>query len=136
VLATDFVTANWYKIKDAQGVSGYVSTNSKYIKIISNAKVIYGVNFRTLPSSETGSQIIRMLSKGEDVLVTDKVNDGWYKIHDASGTSGYVSTNSKYISTDFTVIKPNLPLAEEIEAVIAAITEWTNLKRGDLMFFS
>lgn len=120
VTVTDFVTTNWYKIKDAQGVSGYVSTNSKYIKIISNAEIIYGVNFRTLPSSETGSKVIRMLSKGEDVLVTDKVNDSWYKIQDANGTSGYLSSSSKYISTNFSVIKPRLPLAEEIEAVIAA----------------
>ncbi|SDN00927.1 Cell wall-associated hydrolase, NlpC family [Paenibacillus sp. yr247] len=192
VTVTDYVTTNWYKIKDVQGVSGYVSTNSKYIKIISNAKIIYGVNFRTLPSSETGSKVIRMLTKGEQVLVTDKVNDGWYKIQDANGIRGYVSTNSKYISTDFSVIKPNVPLAEEIEAVIAVgndylgtpyefgsvrndtttfdcsdfiqtifwdalrfsvpsdsgaqgnyvkslgpvVTKWTNLKRGDLMFFS
>lgn len=120
VTVTDYVTTNWYKIKDAQGVSGYVSTNSKYIKITSNAEIIYGVNFRTLPSSETGSKVIRMLSKGEDVLVTDKVNDSWYKIQDANGTSGYLSSSSKYISTNFSVIKPSLPLAEEIEAVIAA----------------
>ncbi|MDQ0899720.1 SH3 domain-containing C40 family peptidase [Paenibacillus sp. V4I7] len=192
VTVTDYVTTNWYKIKDAQGVSGYVSTNSRYIKITSNAEIIYGVNFRTLPATEPGSKIIRMLSKGEDFLVIAKVNDSWYQIQDANGTNGYVSTNSKYISTDFSVIKPNLPLAEEIEAVIAAgqvylgtpyefgsvrndtttfdcsdfiqtmfwdalrfsvpsdsqaqgnyvkslgpvIQEWTNLKRGDLMFFS
>lgn len=192
VTVTDFVTTNWYQIKDVQGVSGYVSTNSKYIKIISNAEIIYGVNFRTLPSSEFGSKVIRMLSKGEDVLVTDKINDSWYKIQDSNGISGYVSTSTKYIHTDFTVIKPNLPLAEEIEAVIEAgqdylgtpyefgserndtttfdcsdfiqtmfwdalrfsvpsdsaaqgsfvksfgpvTKEWTNLKRGDLMFFS
>ncbi len=61
-----------------------------------------------------------MLSKGEEVLVTDKVNDSWYQIQDANGISGYVSANRKYISTDFSVIKPNLPVAEEIEAVIAA----------------
>ncbi len=56
VTVTDYATTNWYKIKDAQGVSGYVSTNSKYIKITSNAEIIYGVNFRTLPASEPGSK--------------------------------------------------------------------------------
>ncbi|GFZ84388.1 hypothetical protein GCM10008018_33190 [Paenibacillus marchantiophytorum] len=120
VTLTDYVTVNWYKIKDAQGVSGYVSTNSKYIKVISNAKIIYGVNFRSQPTSDSSSKVIRMLSKGEEVLVTDKVNDSWYKIQDGSGVSGYVSTSSKYISTDFSVNIPNLPLADEIEAVIAA----------------
>ncbi|UKS29797.1 C40 family peptidase [Paenibacillus sp. HWE-109] len=120
VTLTDYVTVNWYKIKDAQGVSGYVSTNSKYIKVISNAKIIYGVNFRTQPTSDSSSKVIRMLSKGEEVLVTDKVNDSWYKIQDGSSVSGYVSTSSKYISTDFSVSIPNLPVADEIEAVIAA----------------
>ncbi|NOV03074.1 C40 family peptidase [Paenibacillus planticolens] len=192
VTVTNYVSSNWYKVKDAQGVIGYVSTNSKYIKIISNAQIIYGVNFRTLPSSDSGSKVIRMLSKGEEVLVTDKVNDSWYKIQDANGTSGYVSTSSKYMLTDFSVAVPNMPLADEIEAVIAAgnsylgtpyeygsdrndtttfdcsdfvqtmfwdalrfsvpsdsasqgtfvrslgpvSTDWTKLKRGDLMFFS
>ncbi|MDD9270380.1 C40 family peptidase [Paenibacillus sp. GCM10023248] len=192
VTVTDYVTANWFRVKDAQGVSGYVSTNSKYIKVISNAAIIYGVNFRTLPSSDSGSKVIRMLSKGEEVLVTERVNDNWYKIVDAGGTSGYVSSSSKYITTDFSVIVPAMPLADAIEAVIAAgnaylgtpyefgsdrndpttfdcsdliqtmfwdalrlavpsdsaaqgdyvrslgpvSTDWTQLKRGDLMFFS
>jgi peptidoglycan DL-endopeptidase CwlO len=194
VTVTDYTTANWYHIKDAQGVSGYVSTNSKYITIISNAQIIYGVNFRTLPSTDSGSgsKVIRMLSKGEEVLVTDKVNDSWYKIKDAAGVIGYISSSSKYITADFSVIKPNMPVADEIEAVIAAgqaymgtpyefgstrndpttfdcsdfvqtmfwdalrlslpgdsaaqgsyvrslgpiVKDWTNLHRGDLLFFS
>lgn len=101
-------------------MNGYVSTNSKYIKIVSNAEIIYGVNFRTLPTSDSGSKVIRMLNKGEEVLITDKVNDSWYKIVDANGTSGYVSTGSKYMVTDFSVVVPNMPVADEIEAVIAA----------------
>ncbi|MDR6552724.1 SH3 domain-containing C40 family peptidase [Paenibacillus qinlingensis] len=122
VTVTEYTTANWFQVKDAQGVSGYVSTNSKYITIVSNAQINYGVNFRTLPSSEasSGSKVIRMLAKGEDVLVTDKVNDSWYKVIDADGISGYVSTSSKYITADFSVIKPNMPVAAEIEAVIDA----------------
>jgi cell wall-associated NlpC family hydrolase len=192
VTVTDYVTTNWYKVKDAQGAVGYVSTNSKYIKIISNAEIIYGVNFRSLPSSESGSKVIRMLNKGEEVLITDKVSDSWYKVLDANGTSGYVSTSSKYMIADFSVVVPNMPVADEIEAVISAgnvylgtpyefgsdrndpttfdcsdfvqtmfwdalrlsvpsdsasqgtfvrslgpvSTDWTKLKRGDLMFFS
>ncbi|WP_240343767.1 SH3 domain-containing C40 family peptidase [Paenibacillus sp. SYP-B3998] len=119
VTLTDYVTANWYQIKDAQGVAGYVSTHTKYIKVVSNTKIVYGVNFRNLPSSD-GSKVIRMLNKGEEVLVLEKVNDSWYKVQDVNGITGYISTNSKYISTDFSVIKPKLPLKDEIEAVITA----------------
>jgi SH3-like domain-containing protein len=106
VTVTDYTTTNWFQIKDAQGVSGFVSTNSKYITILSNAQIIYGVNFRTLPSSDasSGSKVIRMLSKGEEVLITDKVNDSWYKVKDAGGVSGYMSASSKYITADFSVI--------------------------------
>ncbi|OCT13731.1 hypothetical protein A8709_19310 [Paenibacillus pectinilyticus] len=122
VTVTDYTTASWYQVKDAQGVSGYVSTSSKYITLLSNAQIIYGVNFRTLPSSDTGSgsKVIRMLSKGEEVLITDKVNDSWYKIQDANGVVGYVSSSSKYVTADFSIIKPNMPIDDEIEAVIAA----------------
>lgn len=122
VTVTDYTTTNWFQIKDAQGVRGYVSTNSKYITIVSNAQILYGVNFRTLPTSDasSGSKVIRMLAKGEEVLVIDKVNDSWYKVKDADGVSGYVSTSSKYITADFTVLKPNMPVADEIEAVIEA----------------
>ncbi|WNR46736.1 C40 family peptidase [Paenibacillus roseipurpureus] len=122
VTVTDYTTPSWFQIKDAQGVKGYVSTNSKYINIISNAEIIYGVNFRTMPTSEagSGSKVIRLLAKGEEVLVTDKVNDNWYKIEDGNGVIGYVSSSSKYIITDFSVIKPNMPLGDEIEAVISA----------------
>ncbi|MFC5448433.1 C40 family peptidase [Paenibacillus aestuarii] len=192
VTVTKMVTNNWYQIQDAQGVAGYVSTSAKYINIISNAKIIYGVNFRTAPASDSTSKVIRMLSKGEEVLVLAKVNDSWYKAKDANGTVGYVSTGSKYMVTDFTVVIPDMPLADEVEAVIDAgmnylgtpyefgsdrndpttfdcsdftqtafwdalhfsipsdsaaqgtyvqslgpiVTDWTKLKRGDLMFFS
>ena len=42
VTVTDYTTVNWFQIKDAQGVSGYVSTNSKYLSIVSNAQILYG----------------------------------------------------------------------------------------------
>ncbi|RTE07082.1 C40 family peptidase [Paenibacillus whitsoniae] len=192
VTITDYVSASWYGVKDAQGVQGYVSTNAKYIKVISNAQVIYGVNFRTQPATDSSSRVIRMLAKGEDILITDKLNDSWYKIQDANGTVGYISTSSKYTAVDFSIAMPNLPVADAIEAVIAVgqrylgtpyeygsqrndpttfdcsdlvqtmfwqglryvlpgdsaaqgtyvqslgpiVTDWTKLKRGDLLFFS
>ncbi|UJF35423.1 C40 family peptidase [Paenibacillus hexagrammi] len=119
VTVTDIVNSYWYQVKDAQGVSGYVSSNAKYIKIISNAKIIYGVNLRTLPTTD-GSKVIRMLSKGEEVLVLEKTNDSWYKIQDMNGTTGYMSSSSKYIVTDFTIATPNMSLEDQAEAVIAA----------------
>ncbi|MCD1257725.1 SH3 domain-containing protein [Paenibacillus athensensis] len=191
VTVLDWPNPNWLYVQDAQGVTGYVSSSSKYIAMSSNAKVIYGVNLRTLPTTD-GSKVIRMLSKGEEVYVVEQVNDSWYKVQDQAGAVGYVSSSSKYLVTDFSVAKPVLPLSDRIEAVIAAAgaymgtpyefgstrydkttfdcsdlvlqaiwdatrttipsdssaqgnyvrslgpisTDWSKLKRGDLMFFS
>lgn len=113
----------WYSIEDLQGVTGYVSTSSKYIKIISNAKIIYGVNFRTAPSST--AERIRMLSTGEDMLVLSKVNDSWYKAQDAKGVVGYVSSSTKYITVNDTIYKMDLPVDDRIESFISQGTSYT-----------
>lgn len=109
-------TPYWYQIQDQQGVTGYVSSNEKYIRVTSNAQIIYGVNFRTAPSST--AERIRMLAAGEDMLVLAKVNDYWYKAQDAKGTVGYVSSSSKYITVNNGIYKMSLPLDERIEAFI------------------
>lgn len=62
-----------------------------------NTEVEYGVNFRSAPS--TSSKVIRMLSRGEDIQVIDKVNSYWLKIKTTNGQTGYISANSKY--TDY-----------------------------------
>ncbi len=120
------VNSNWYKVKDKNGKVGYVSTNSKYLSLSNttagegnsagtdgnnsagnengkddtiagtSAKVIYGVNFRTQPNAS--SKVIRMLPKGESVTILGQEGSNWYKIKDGNGTTGYVSSNSKYLS--------------------------------------
>ncbi|WP_438448506.1 C40 family peptidase [Gorillibacterium sp. sgz5001074] len=106
----------WYNIQDQQGVTGYVSSSSKYIKVISNAKIIYGVNFRTAPSSTADR--IRLLSTGEDMLILAKVNDSWYKAQDSKGVVGYVSSSTKYITVNNDIYKMDLPVDERIESFI------------------
>ncbi|MFC0214625.1 SH3 domain-containing protein [Paenibacillus chartarius] len=125
VTVLQIVNPYWYQVSDAQGVTGFVSTNEKYISVISNAEIIYGVNFRTGPS--TDATRIRMLRAGEDVLVLEKVNDSWYKAVDSTGVVGYVSSSSKYIITDFSVTLVTLPLAERIESVIAETFKYTGV---------
>lgn len=66
------------------------------VQAIQTAKVKYGVNFRTTAS--TSGNIIRMLKKGESVTIINKLNSSWYKVADKNGRTGYVSTNSKYLS--------------------------------------
>ncbi|MDQ6421171.1 SH3 domain-containing protein [Paenibacillus sp. LHD-117] len=58
-----------------------------------SAEVIWGINMRTGPS--TSDSVIRMLKKGEQITVLEETN-GWYKVSDSSGTTGYISASTKY----------------------------------------
>jgi cell wall-associated NlpC family hydrolase len=189
VTILSMINPNWFHIQDQYGKVGYVSSNSKYISLSSNAKIIYGVNFRTAPSTDSAK--IRQLSSGEEILVLEKVNDYWYKAKDQNGVVGFLSSSTKYTAADFSVTKIALPLEERIESIIQAaavymgapyvfgserfetstfdcsdlvqqafwdaartvlpsdsrgqadyvkakslvVTDWNQLKRGDLMFF-
>lgn len=171
------------------GRQGYASANDKYIEIVSNAVVTYGVNMRKAPG--TSGDVVRMLAKGEELLVLEKANEGWYKVRDAAGVEGYASSSSKYIKLNTSVYKMSLHRTDLIEAFIAegmkylgtpyefsstrfditsfdcsdfvlqafwnvtgttipadsrgqgamvrdlgtVVTDWKDLKRGDLMFF-
>lgn len=117
VTVLEAINPYWYRIVDQSGQQGYVSTSDKYIEIVSNAEVIYGVNMRKAPG--TTGEVVRMLTKGEELLVLEKANDGWFKVRDASGVEGYASSNSKYIKLNTSVYKMKLPQADLIEAFIA-----------------
>lgn len=96
----------WYQVRDQHGKVGYVSSLSKYISTSgsnvsssTNAQILWGVSFRTGPS--TGTSRIRYLQKGENVTVLSQPNSYWYQVKDQQGRVGYVSSNSKYIETSF-----------------------------------
>ncbi|MBD3921547.1 C40 family peptidase [Paenibacillus sp. PR3] len=63
---------------------------------VGTATVQSGVNMRTSPS--TSGSIIRMVKKGENLVVLEKTNSYWYKVQDSSGKIGYVSTSSEYLN--------------------------------------
>lgn len=103
----------WYKVKDKNNQTGYISTSDKYIQTLSavpptnptstnpaatasnTATVVSSVSFRTSPS--TGSDLIRYLKKEEQIAILEKVNAYWYKAQDQNGTTGYVSSLSRYV---------------------------------------
>jgi len=105
----------WYKVQDSSGRIGYVSTSSQYLNVnlsssgggtstssdTTTATVLYGVNMRTSPS--TSSSVIRMLKKGEPVVVLEKTNASWYRVQETNGQVGYVSTSSKYLKLNGSV---------------------------------
>ncbi|WP_318153589.1 C40 family peptidase [Paenibacillus vietnamensis] len=111
------VNAYWYKVTDATGKTGYVSTSSQYLSLeaspaptspaqtpspepapaqTTNAAVKSPVSLRKAPS--TSGELIRYLKTGEQVAVVAKTNSYWYEVTDSSGVRGYVSTNSAYLN--------------------------------------
>jgi len=122
-------SANWYQVKDKSGKTGYVSSSTTYVKTVEtrtfsepNGLIKQSVNFRKAPTTE--GERIRYLQKGEYVRITEKVNDYWYKIEDAYGVTGYVSTNAKYIDSMFEAeLEPEeeLYLGEPNGAVVRSV---------------
>ncbi|WP_254450280.1 C40 family peptidase [Cohnella herbarum] len=126
--------SKWLQVQDVFGSIGYISSDSKYIRVNSSssggsgtvsgtkATIIGSVSFRTSPS--TSASRIRYLSKGEQVTVTDKPNSYWYAVTDSKGQTGYVSTDDKYIQVSGAVTGPSEPPAvpgsNRVEAIIAA----------------
>ncbi|MFC4597478.1 SH3 domain-containing protein [Cohnella hongkongensis] len=122
----------WYRVQDVFGTIGYISTDSKYLKMnapvqapsAANASIVSSVSLRTGPS--TGASRIRYLSKGEQVTVKGQHNAYWYEVTDSRGQTGYVSTNAKYIQVTGPVGGPSQPVppsngaGQQIESVIAA----------------
>jgi len=108
--------SSWLQAKDANGQTGYVSSSPTYIQLqqapaappsngntnsngSSSGKIISSVSFRTGPSTDASR--IRYLSAGESVQILEKVNSYWYKVTDKNNVTGYISTSSQYIDTDF-----------------------------------
>jgi cell wall-associated NlpC family hydrolase len=60
----------------------------------SKAKVIWGVNLRTSPS--TSASIIRQLPKGETITILEESGSLWYKVQDSANQTGYISSSTKY----------------------------------------
>ncbi len=147
VTITGQVNSSWYAVKDASGVTGYVSTSASYIKVTgsvpapstgggtpgsntpgsdtntkaSNAVIVASVSFRDAPS--TSGTRMRYLQKDEKIQITKKVSDYWYAVTDAKGVTGYISTSSTYVKVTGEIPKPpaqNLPLSQQVELVIAA----------------
>ncbi|TYP70262.1 SH3 domain-containing C40 family peptidase [Paenibacillus methanolicus] len=135
------VNAYWLQVRDGAGRVGYMSSADKYIEFTApdeavsapstaNAVAASSASFRTGPS--TGAERIRYLKTGEPLTIIGQPNSYWYQVQDQNGVQGYVSSDPKYVTTNYTggtgggstgggaVQTPAVDTNAAIEAVIAA----------------
>lgn len=79
-------------------------------------KVLYGVNLRTEPN--TNSQIQRMLKKNEAIHVLYAENSNWLRVETQKGELGYVSAKPKYTNYVAPVVPNQTPQEKQAKAII------------------
>jgi len=115
----------WLQVRDGKGNTGYISNGSKYTEVVGNSSntssssssnsssntvnasstqgvgtIKKSVSFRK--GASTSYSRIRYLQAGEKVTILSKVGSSWYKVTDSKGVTGYVSSQSQYISVSGT----------------------------------
>ncbi|WP_232436311.1 C40 family peptidase [Paenibacillus rubinfantis] len=74
---------------------------------ITKGHIVGGVNFRDQPS--LSGKVVGFLKKGSEVTVLDQSNKYFYLVRTEDGTTGYVSSNDKYIQVETVVTTPSQP---------------------------
>ncbi|MFC4103183.1 C40 family peptidase [Paenibacillus xanthanilyticus] len=105
------VNAYWLQVRDSAGRVGYMSSADKYIDYTTsvsapssgttNAVAASSASFRTGPS--TSAERIRYLKTGEPLTIIGQPNSYWYLVQDGNGVQGYVSSDPKYVTTNYSV---------------------------------
>jgi cell wall-associated NlpC family hydrolase len=135
----------WYKVRTANGDTGYTSSGAQYISVITapvaapaaqTAVIQATVRLRETPS--TSGKVLGYMYQGDPVVILEATNSYWYRVQTQNGTVGYTSTGSQYIKLDGaaaatpapvptpvptpapTPVPTALPQAALIERVIAA----------------
>lgn len=108
---TSVILANnhFYKVTTASGLSGYASSDPQYIQVspvsqpgsvTQSATIISDVKFRTGPS--TSSSVIRLLHKGETVVILETSGSYYFKVQASDGIIGYISASPEYVQAGTT----------------------------------
>lgn len=154
VTVTDRSNSSWYAVKTSGGSTGYIY--SIYLKILSEgtatstakptatptptpapngavqAKTTAAVNLRRGAGTNYG--VIKVVSSGTTVTVTEAANTQWYKVKLSDGTEGYLfSEYLKITSGSVDSIKPTAtptPTSVPNGTVQAKTTTAINLRKG------
>ncbi|MBP1996785.1 C40 family peptidase [Paenibacillus eucommiae] len=132
VTVIEKVNDYWYKIKDKNGKTGYVSTSSKYISTVSdNNNSNNGSSGNNLTAS----------AKAQKVIAAGKKYMGTPYEFGSSRLNTKTFDCSDFVRQAFkdginvTLPSNSRTQADYVKAIGKTTTNWKNLKVGDLLFF-
>lgn len=154
VAVTSKVNAYWYAVTDAKGQSGYVSTSSQYIKLTgaipapagNSAGSSAGSGTASGSSSGTSSGTANSARDSASAQVEAVIAAGMKYLGTPYEYGSDRSTTTTFDCSDFVrqafkdALGIKLPADSAsqgayVRAKSQVTTDWTKLKRGDLMFF-
>jgi peptidoglycan DL-endopeptidase CwlO len=125
LLVLEKVNSNWYKAKDTNGTIGYISTSSKYIEV--DASVFPPI----LPLQD---KIEGMIDAATQYLGTPYMF-GSTRFEASSFDCSDLIQQAIRDATGIIIPGDSRAQGDYVKAMGPAITDWQQLKRGDLMFF-
>ncbi|WP_159887215.1 C40 family peptidase [Paenibacillus puerhi] len=126
----------WYKVKDDQGRVGYVSTNSKYIKVNGSTSGSGSSSSGSSGSSASDSSSVRnkVIAAGKTYLGTPYEYASNRNSTRTFDCSAFVRQAFK-VGAGITLPSDSRSQGDYVKAIGKTSTNWKNLKAGDLMFF-
>ncbi|WP_339276479.1 SH3 domain-containing C40 family peptidase [Paenibacillus sp. FSL W8-0426] len=126
----------WYKVQDSSNQTGYISSSSKYTQMVSSS----GGNSST-SSSVAGSSSVTGSEAVEKVIAAGMKYLGTPYKYGADRNSTAAFDCSSFVRRAFidalgiTLPADSRKQGDYVKAKGAVQTDWTKLKRGDLMYF-
>jgi peptidoglycan DL-endopeptidase CwlO len=125
ILVLEKVNDSWYKAQDSKGVTGYVSTGTKYLEINSS---VYKM---VLPLAD---RIESFISEGMKYMGTP-YEFGSERFDTATFDCSDFVLQSFWDATGIALPSDSRGQADYVKSQGPVVMDWTKLKRGDLMFF-
>ncbi|MBJ6360276.1 C40 family peptidase [Paenibacillus sp. GCM10012307] len=133
------VNAYWYKVKDRQGETGYVSSNAKYISLVSEPPASGGSSPQQPKQSEQAKKA-PVRSYEQAISAGMKYLGASYKFGaDRNSTKEFDCSSfvrrAFLDGMDLQLPADSRQQGDYVKKIGKTSKSWSNLKRGDLMFF-
>ncbi|MUT67750.1 C40 family peptidase [Paenibacillus sp. NEAU-GSW1] len=131
----------WYQVKDSNGTVGYISSKSEYVKVSGSSSSSSSSSSGTGSSSGSGAATQPSSSSVESVIAAGMKYLGTPYEYGSSRSTTTTFDCSDFVRQSFIDgVGLTLPADSRGQGTYVknkgnAVTDWRQLKRGDLMFF-